>query len=264
MNPILFAILLVSGVGLIAGVLLVIAGKFMSVPADEKAETIEKMLPGANCGGCGFSGCSGYASAISQNGAKPNLCVVGGPDVAKQISEFLGVEAESIERRAAAVLCAGKDGCALRKAEYNGLQSCKSVNALFGGINVCKYGCIGLGDCVKVCENKAISIKEGVANIDVDNCIACGKCVSACPKKLINLVSYEKKPLVLCSNLDNGAMTRKACTSGCIGCKMCEKACETGAIKVDGFKASVDRKKCIGCGKCIEACKVGCIKNFLE
>ncbi|MBO4452397.1 MAG: RnfABCDGE type electron transport complex subunit B [Clostridia bacterium] len=262
MNGILIAVALVAGIGLIAAIGLVLAARFMKVPVDEKAAAIEKMLPGANCGGCGFSGCAGYASAISKDGAPANLCSVGGAEVTKEISAFLGIEAEITEKKTAVVLCNGRIGNAERSNDYIGITSCKSVSALFGGTGDCKFGCTGLGDCVKVCENDAIHVVDGVAVVDPKNCIACGKCVSVCPKHIIAIVPDSEKSLVLCSNPEPGANVRKVCKVGCIGCKMCEKACESEAIKVIDGRAQVDRSKCVACGKCLEACKIGCIYDF--
>ena len=65
MNEILLPILLVAGIGLVLGLGLAIASKVMAVPVDEKEEKITEVLPGANCGACGFSGCAGYAAALS-------------------------------------------------------------------------------------------------------------------------------------------------------------------------------------------------------
>ncbi len=264
MNDILFATLLVTGIGLIASAGLVLAQKFMSVPEDETAVEIEKILPGANCGACGFSGCAGYAAAISQQGAKTNMCSVGGDEVAKAIAEYLGVEAEAAAKTVSCVMCRGSYDCAARKADYHGITSCKSAFALFGGVTECKYGCIGLGDCARACEFGGITLKNGVAEIEAATCVACGKCIDACPKNLISLVPADSTPVVKCSSKDAGGITRKACTAGCIGCKMCQKTCEQGAITVTDNLATVDFEKCIGCGKCLSVCKPGCLTTLFD
>lgn len=259
---ILIAVAIVAVIGAIAAVGLVLADKFMSVPTDERAAHIEKLLPGANCGACGFSGCSGYADAIVNSGAGPSMCSVGGADVAKAIAEYLGVEADTVEKKVSVVFCRGSNECASKKMDYKGISSCKAVANQFGGTLDCRFGCIGLGDCVKACEFGGITVRDGVAVVDTKSCVACGQCVTACPKGLISLVPARKTPLVLCSSRDSGAITRKACTAGCIGCKMCEKACESDAIKVVDFRAVVDFEKCTGCGKCVAACKLGCVIDF--
>ena len=152
------------------------------------------------------------------------------------------------------MFCRGSNECASKKMDYKGISSCKAVANQFGGTLDCRFGCIGLGDCVKACEFGGITVRDGVAVVDTKSCVACGQCVTACPKGLISLVPARKTPLVLCSSRDSGAITRKACTAGCIGCKMCEKACESDAIKVVDFRAVVDFEKCTGCGKCVAVC----------
>ena len=264
MSDTVFAIILVTGIGLVAALGLALASRFMSVPVDKKAQDIEKILPGANCGACGFSGCSGYASAISKSNAPTNLCAVGGEKTAKEIADYLGISAEKAEKKVSCVMCSGCKDAALDKALYQGLDSCKSVKALFGSSKICRFGCIGFGDCVKVCDFNAIKVENGVARVSYENCVACGKCIDACPQKLIEFVPFSEKAVVRCSNTDKGGTTRKACTNGCIGCRMCERVCESGAVKVVDNRAVVDYSKCTGCMKCVEVCKVGCIGALLK
>ncbi|MCQ2385411.1 MAG: RnfABCDGE type electron transport complex subunit B [Clostridia bacterium] len=260
MDPIIYAVLIVSGIGLFAGVGLGIANRFMAVKKNETAEKIASILPGANCGGCGFSGCAGYAEALSQSkNLKTNLCVVGGDKTAKEISELLGVTAASAEKKTAFVKCRGSFDATEKTGAYQGIRSCKAASMLYGGAGACRYGCIGFGDCVDACEYGAMSVRNGVAVADASLCVACGKCVKTCPKRLITLLPASFATAVPCSNPDKGADTRKVCKAGCIGCKMCEKVCESGAITVENGLATIDPDKCTGCGKCAEACKMGVI-----
>ncbi|HPE94496.1 MAG TPA: RnfABCDGE type electron transport complex subunit B [Bacillota bacterium] len=260
MNPILLAVIIVSAIGLVAGIGLTVANKLMAVKKDEKAEAILKVLPGANCGACSFSGCSGYAAALATGKVKTNLCSVGGEAVAAEVCAILGMKPSAPgEKKTAAVMCRGTCSATEKRGDYRGMPSCKAAMLIYGGAGSCVFGCIGLGDCVKACEYGAIRVCDGAAAVDVDKCRACGKCVSECPKKIISLVSVTSRPTVLCSNSDNGAKTRKVCTNGCIGCRMCAKVCENDAITFDGGRAVIDRNKCIGCGKCEEACKMHCI-----
>lgn len=260
MNEIILAVAIIAGIGLIAGLGLAIASVVMAVPKDEKAEKLQEVLPGANCGACGFSGCAGYAAAMSKGEAKPGLCSPGGEECANTCAELLGVAAESGEKKTAVVMCMGSGDNTSKKLEYQGIGSCKAAAQLHNGGGACPFGCIGLGDCAAACEYDAITVCNGAAIVNSEKCKACGACVKACPHGLIELVPLKSSAIVRCSNKDKGALTRNACKTGCIGCMMCVKACEHDAVKVVDFNAVVDYSKCTGCGKCVDACKIGCIK----
>ena len=254
MNDILNPILIVAGIGLLAGIILAIASIIMAVPKDEKAEAIAEILPGANCGACGYSGCSGYAAALAHGEAKVGLCSPGGEEVAQACAELMGVTDVSVEKKAALVHCMGSYDMTTDKMEYDGIQSCAASTLLAGGISSCRYGCMGMGDCAAACPYGAIQICNGMASVDYTKCKGCSACVAACPKKLISFVSLKKQAIVRCSNCDKGAQTTKVCKIGCIGCGKCIKACEAGAVSVKNFCAFVDAEKCTGCGKCVEVC----------
>ncbi|MDO4731572.1 MAG: RnfABCDGE type electron transport complex subunit B [Clostridia bacterium] len=260
MSEIMLPIIIVSVIGLIAGLGLAIASIVMAVPKDEKAEQIEEILPGANCGACGYSGCSGYALALSQGKAQPGLCSPGGEEVAKQTSEILGVEGAEMVKKAAVVHCNGTCENTKDSMIYQGIDSCLAASLMYGGKGECTYGCLGFGDCVKACEFGGISIVNGVSVIDMNKCKGCQACKEVCPKNLISIVEVKKQAIVRCSNHDKGAKAVKACKVSCIGCMMCVKACEFGAIKVENFVAKVDSSKCTGCGECVKVCKRNCIE----
>ncbi len=261
MNPIVLAIIILPAIGLIAGIGLGIAAKFMAVQENEKAKVLREVLPGANCGACGFSGCNGYAEALAESpNIRTNLCPVGGDEVAEKISAILGVKASKTVPMRAVVRCSGSFDVTEKKADYEGISSCRAAAALYNGGNACRYGCIGFGDCVSVCELGAISVRRGVAVVDPDLCRGCGKCAGICPKSVIAVVPATESPYVACMNRDKGADTKKVCKAGCVGCHMCEKACESGAISFVGALAVIDPEKCTACGKCVEACKFGVIK----
>lgn len=260
MNGIVWTVLLVGGIGLLAGLLLSVAAIVLAVQKDETAEKLQALLPGANCGACGFSGCAGYAAALA--GGKTDqtgLCAPGGAQTAAQLAEALGISAQAFVKKAAVVRCQGNRDKTAFKQDYRGLQSCAAANQLFGGPQACRFGCIGLGDCLAVCEYGAISIENGLADIDRNVCTGCGKCVRQCPKGLITLTAEPRKLTVKCVNHDKGAKIRSVCTTGCIGCMKCVKACEHGAIKVEQFLATIDDSLCTACGKCAEVCPNGCI-----
>lgn len=256
MNPILSAILLVAGIGILAGLLLAVLSKIMAVPVDEKAAAIEEVLPGANCGSCGFSGCSGYAAALSSGKTKETgLCNPGGNEVSQKIASIMGVAAASVDPMTAVVFCKGTKECADTIMRYDGVQSCRMAAQLFGGDKACNYGCLGLGDCARACPQNAIMLCNGVAVVSPEACIACKKCIAVCPKGLIDLLPKgQMTAAVLCKNHDKGAATRKMCSAGCIGCTKCVKTCPNEAIAMDANAAKVDNSKCTACGACTEAC----------
>ena len=155
----------------------------------------------------------------------------------------------------------GSDDCAEKKMVYSGVESCKMASQLFGGDKTCIYGCLGLGDCQRECPYDAINICNGVAIVSPELCRACKKCIAVCPKQLIELMpKAETKAAVLCRNHDKGALTRKECTAGCIGCTKCVKTCPEGAITMDNLCAKIDYDKCTACGQCAQACPNSTIK----
>jgi len=256
---ILIPIIAVAVIGLICGVGLSVASVVMKVEEDERLPAIRNCLPGANCGACGFSGCDGYASALLEPGTRTNLCVPGGDAVSKQISEVLGVEAADVEEQVAVIGCNGNCEKTSPACEYHGIPSCTAAKVYYGGGGSCVFGCLGLGDCAKVCPNNAIGFDKGIAVVDYEQCVGCGLCAKACPQQIIRIVPAASRIAVLCSSKDKGAVTKKACSVGCIGCKKCEKTCKFGAITVSDNVATIDYSKCVGCGECASVCMTGCL-----
>ena len=253
--PVLF-FLLISAV---AGILLTVAGKIFFVKTDETVEKILEALPGANCGGCGYSGCEGYANAVAKGEAAPDLCKPGGSEANAKICDALGVEASVMEPEVAFVRCNGTCDATTDKYAYIGTSSCAAAERFYSGKSSCTYGCLGFGDCVSVCDKGAISVESGVAVINPSKCGACGKCVKACPNNLIVLRKLSQTTVVRCSSQDNGKTTRASCKNGCIACKICEKKCPNDAIHLNGNHAEIDFTKCTSCGACAAACPSKCI-----
>ena len=254
---VLLAGIVVGVVGIIVAVLLGIAAEAFKVEVDERVILVREELPGNNCGGCGYAGCDGLAAAIVAGEAKVDQCPVGGAETGAKIAAILGVEATSSERKVAFVKCAGTCDKAGRKYNYYGVDDClKAVIAPGGGAKTCAYGCLGLGSCVKACDFGAVRIIDGVAKIDPEACKACGKCADVCPKKLIDLIpeSALSKSVVECSSQAKGKEVKDACEVGCIGCGVCKKQCEAGAIEIVNNLAVIDYEKCTGCGKCAAKC----------
>ena len=254
-TAILVAALVVGGVGILIGFFLGISGEKFKVEVDEKEVAILGELPGNNCGGCGYAGCSGLAAAIAKGEAPVNQCPVGGAPVAAKIGAIMGVDAGAGEKKVAFVKCAGTCDKTQKDYEYTGNEDCASMMFVpNGGPKACNYGCLGFGSCVKACQFDAIHVVNGVAVVDKEKCVACGKCAEACPRHLIELVPYKANHLVQCSSHDKGPAVKKVCEAGCIGCTLCTKQCEFDAIHMDNNVAVIDYTKCTGCGKCAAKC----------
>ena len=261
MTDIIIAASVVAGTGLICGLILALASKFMNIEQDERISSVRDCLPGANCGACGFTGCDGYAKAIIEiEGTPANLCTPGGADTAKKIADTLGIEFADVEQKVAYVRCHGDCSATTTKFSYEGISTCTGAKMHFSGHWACLHGCLGLGDCALVCPENAIFIKDGVAHIDPSRCIGCGLCARTCPNALITILPVRKQTVVSCSNTDKGVVARSVCSNACIGCKKCEKTCSEGAIRVENNLARVDHEKCNGCGECVAVCPIACIK----
>lgn len=245
----------VGGTGIFIGFFLGIFGEKFKVEVDEKEEAIMGVLPGNNCGGCGYAGCSGLACAIAKGEAPVNQCPVGGAPVTELIGEIMGVKAEEGDRKVAFIKCAGDCEKAKNDYEYTGVKDCAAMEYIpNGGPKSCNYGCMGYGSCIKACPFDAILIVNGIAKIDREACKACGKCIAACPKNLIEFVPYDAVQKVQCNSKDKGKNVMAACSVGCIACRLCEKNCPKQAISVEDNIAHIDYEKCNGCGTCVEKC----------
>ncbi len=257
-NAIINAVLILIAVGGVSAVILVVADHFMSVPNDERADAITEVLPGANCGACGYAGCADYAAAIV-GGEVSNLCVPGGDAASIAIAEIMGTEAIDVLESVAIVRCRGYCDVTTEKFEYIGISSCQAASAYYKGDSACTYGCLGFGDCVDACKFGAMRILNGVADSDFSICNGCGACAKACPKQIIDILPLGKKSFVSCNSHDKGAVSRKLCSNSCIGCGLCVKACNYDAIHVVNNLAVVDNDKCIGCGECQPVCPTGAV-----
>lgn len=254
MEQIILPVVAIGGMGLLFGALLALAAKIFAVEKDERIPKIIEVLPGANCGGCGFAGCSAYASAVADGSASVDCCPVGGANAAKKIAEIMGVEAGESERKVAFVACRGTKDVAKDKYINREKIDCFVAHRLGGGMKECKFGCLGYGSCAEKCSFGAISIVNGTAVVDRELCGACGACVRECPRGLIRLVPYKEQAAVVCSSKENGKTVRAVCGVGCIGCGICAKNCESGAITVQNSLAVIDPSKCTACGVCTEKC----------
>ena len=262
MSNVIHAILILGIMGGVFGVMLAIASKIFYVPQDERLEPLCDCLPGANCGGCGFTGCTAYAQAIIDGKADLTKCAAGGPEAVAKMAEIMGVEAGEMVRTVAYVRCTGTE--AKMKGTYDGIPDCLAATKAAGnGPSACSYGCLGFGNCVAACKFGALKIEDGIAVVNHELCTGCMACATACPRNIIAAVPYDSNVMVGCSSQDKGPDTTKACSQGCIGCMMCVKACQHDAIHVTNFLASIDYDKCTGCGDCVAKCPKHVIFDLL-
>lgn len=263
MEMVLLPVAIVSGLGLVFGLMLSYASVKFEVEADDRVAKVREALPGANCGACGFTGCDNYAEAIV-NGAEINKCPVGGPELVTRLSSIMGVEAVAGEKMVARVMCKGSWDNVTIKFDYDGILDCRSAASMAGGPSSCIYGCVGMGSCKKVCAFGAITVENGIARIDERKCTGCGKCIAECPKLIIKMVPARSGYSVACSNEEKGAVARKNCKVACIACGKCVKACPKEAISIVNLRAVIDTSKCENCGECITVCPTGAIEKYMQ
>lgn len=264
--PVITATLIVTAIAAVLGAIIVLVFHFFSVEADPKEADITEMLPGANCGGCGYSGCSGYAAALA-SGAETEVdkCAVGGEKTMRDIATYLGQAPGAYVPKVALVHCQGSCDKVSNRYQYEGSMNCKTASELYGGPFNCQFGCVGLGDCSSVCEYDAIHVENGVAKVDPKACMACGACAKACPRHLIHIEpKYEKLHVNRCSNPEPGKKVRVICTTGCIGCTLCMRKCPSKAIHMEESLAVIDQNLCTQCGTCSSVCPAHSIVAGLE
>ncbi|MCL2078825.1 MAG: RnfABCDGE type electron transport complex subunit B [Oscillospiraceae bacterium] len=266
METIITAITITGAAGLLAAVLLIIAGKVMNVPTDPLVEKIREALPGANCGACGYSGCDGYAAALAKGEAAIDKCPPGGEATYKELGAILGIDAtDELVKKIAIVHCVGDTDARIDKMEYVGIDTCVAASGLYGGKHACSFGCLGYGDCVKVCPSGAICISKGIARVDSRKCTACKLCEKVCPTAVISVETKPKHAAVLCKNPEKGGIVRNKCKRGCIACQKCVRECPAKAIHITSPSealAVIDDAKCDSCGHCSQICITKCILSY--
>lgn len=266
MNTFLSSVMTMVGLGIFFSAVLAVANKRLKVEENPRVEKVESILPGLNCGACGFPNCRALAEAIAKGDASPATCPVGGEEAATAIAELLGLKAAKITKSIAVIHCGADESQRKKKAKYTGIRTCKAADMVFWGGLECKFGCLGFGDCATICPFDAIKMVEGLPQVDPDKCTACGKCVAACPRGIISLEPFEKGELtvVACNSRDKGAFVKRICPVGCIACKVCEKS-SGGVFTVKDNLAKVDYKKATqktDWALCVEKCPTNTIRKI--
>lgn len=261
----IWTVVILTCLGLLLAVLLYMLAKKFKVDEDPRINDVEKTMPGANCGGCGFAGCRAFAeAAVKADTLDGIFCPVGGNDVMKKVAAILGREVKDKAPMVAVVRCNGTCEFRPKTNVYDGVSSCKVKAALYAGDTACAYGCLGCGDCVSACEFGALSMdpETGLPVVDESKCTSCGACVKACPKNLIELRAKGPRGMrvyVSCMNHDKGPVAKKACAASCIGCGLCVKTCTHNAISLTDNLAYIDFEKCKLCRECEAVCPTGAI-----
>lgn len=264
MNTILISLIVLGCTGLVAAVLLFFVAQKFKVEEDPRIDLVQEVLPGANCGGCGFAGCRALAEAcVKADSLDGLLCPVGGAATMTKVGEILGMAAAAAEPKVAVVRCNGTCEARPKTSEYNGTRSCAIMASMYVGETNCGFGCLGCGDCVNACQFGALHMnpETGLPEVDEDKCTSCGACVKACPRNIIELRKKGEgtRMVVKCVNKDNGAAARKACMNACIGCGKCQAACGFDAITIQNNVAYIDADKCALCRDCEGQCPTGAI-----
>jgi len=258
-------LIVLAGLGIVFGVALALVAARFVVKVDPKVEQVREVLPGANCGACGFAGCMGYAEAVVGNpDVAVSMCAPGKSAVAEKIAEITGKKAEKFEPKIARVFCQGGASLSQRRFIYTGVQDCTAAVLAAGGDKSCEYGCLGFGTCMRACPFDAITMSaDNLPIINPDKCTACGKCVAACPKQVIELAQTSKAVIISCHSRDKGVDVKKKCQVGCIACGICVRTCPVDAIKIDNNLARIDQSKCISCGLCVKKCPTHAIFDYI-
>lgn len=261
-SVILYTIISLTAIGILAAVVIYFVSKKFAVQEDERIGRVEQVLPSTNCGGCGQPGCHAFAKAVVEAGDLSALhCPVGGNAVMKQVAEILGIQAVERDPYIAIVRCSGSFEYRKKTNLYDGTSSCKVAAALYSGDTGCAYGCLGMGDCVEVCDFEAMYMDEktGLPVVMEDKCTACNACVKECPKEILELWPKGKKNqriYVACLNEEKGSTARKECAVACSGCSKCFEACRYDAIWMENNLAHIDFEKCKLCMECVDTCDV--------
>ncbi len=258
------SVIFMASIGAILGLTIALASKFFAVEVDPRIEEVEDMLPSANCGGCGFAGCTAFAKAVVHDQVDPAKCPVCSKDEAEAIASFMGMTMEFDEPFVALVKCCGDNVHSPERARYNGVSDCNSAILVAGATKSCQHGCLGMASCARVCPFNAIEIDEEllIAKVHPELCVGCGKCIDSCPRNLIEMIPKAAPVQILCNSPEKAPIQKKSCAKGCIGCRKCVKQ-DPEHVSMKGFLATIDYKNYSTDMSIIDVCPVNCIHPTL-
>lgn len=259
-------LVLLGCIGLFFGIGLALAAHKFAVESNPLIEEVLESLPLANCGGCGYPGCEGYAiEVVTDPEVPPNLCFPGKEAVAERVASLTGKKMIAVEDTMAVIRCSRIEGRVSHKHRYIGFASCTAASLGYGGPSACQYACIGLGECAEACPFEAIEMVENFPVVDPDKCVSCGVCVKTCPKQIIEIQTMKARVWVPCSTKDLGKAVMGVCKVGCIGCKMCVKVCPAEAVAYEDNLVKIDHQACIEFGpSCEEICVTKCPRDIVN
>ena len=260
------SILMLAGLGFVAAVVLAVASKVFYVEEDPKVEAVIDALPGANCGGCGYAGCEGYAIAVvNLPNVAANLCVAGGPEISINVGELTGKVVTESEPLISFRRCDKVAGRVQKRYTYQGMPSCAAAATLAQGADVCPHSCLGFGDCEIMCPFDALYIENDIVMVRENLCTGCGMCVHACPREILELIPRRSRVTIMCSTRDKLRAVMDVCEAGCIQCGKCIKNCPARAISIKESRVCIDQIKCLAYGPdCEEVCVAGCPRFILR
>lgn len=236
--------LLMALFGLCLSAGLALANRVLYVHEDPRIDEVEEMLPKTNCGACGTAGCRAFAEAVVLGDIAPGKCTVATPEMVKAIASYLGVDAGMEEKRVARLACAGGSHVAWTRARYEGIETCRAAALVSGGGKGCAWGCLGLGDCMDVCDFDAITMdRHGLPVVNEEKCTACNACVEVCPKQLFSLHPISHRLWVACKNLETGDEAEAECEVACNACGRCALDAPEGLITMENNLAVIDYSK---------------------
>jgi RnfABCDGE-type electron transport complex B subunit len=264
MEILLASLFSLAALGLLFGLGLAFASKKLAVPKDPLVESVEGKLPGANCGACGYAGCSAFAKAVVAGKAPLSACTVSDDESLKEIAEMTGQTVEKQLALVAQLICNGNRDHGKFVAEYEGLENCHAAIMIGEAGKQCQFSCVGYGSCVQICPFDAMEIVNGIVEIDEEKCTGCGACVKECPRDVLELAPRDLNHVFIrCSSHDKGKTAKSACKVACIACQACYKVCPYDAISMEDNLAVVDYDKCTSCGICVNVCPTNAIHDQL-